>query len=489
MRKREILALALSAVVIFGVLGAFVALRTSQTKQASVGDEGLAQIQRIVEQAKNGQIAWEQASAQIRSILGLDFGLGNIFENSPPVTVIEEGSGVEPASYIVFGVDTNGDNIADEIYAKSGDNGAIAFSGNNAAAVIQAAINALPNGGKVLIKRGIYSITASINLASNIALVGEGPGTVLRIPDGFNADLNVIYGSNVSRVLVANLKIDGNKANNSSGTMHGIYLSSVTYSEVRGCWVENMWSYGIYLRSSSNNNIISGNIVQGSGSYGIRISSSSNNTVTGNIVQGNGSYGIYLDSSSNNNTVAGNTVQGNGSYGIRIYSSNNNTVVGNTVQGNDDRGIVLHYSNNNTVTGNTVQGNNYYGIHLNASNNNTVVGNTVQGNSFHGIYIYYSNNNTVVGNSVLGNSQATDNYYDGICVNYNSSNNFISGNVVRHQGLTNQHRYGINVNSSDCYGNFIHGNDLYQAGKTGDYNDAGTGTIYHNNRTSEGWVA
>jgi parallel beta-helix repeat protein len=485
MRKREILALALSAVVIFGVLGAFVALRTSQTKQASVGDEGLAQIQRIIEQAKNGQIAWEQASAQIRSILGLDFGLGNIFENSPPVTVIEEGSGVEPASYIVFGVDTNGDGIADEIYAKSGDNGAIVFSGDNAAAVIQAAINALPNGGKVLIKRGIYSITASINLTSNIALAGEGPGTILRIPDGFNADLNVIYGSNVSRVLVADLKVDGNSANQEleDQMQLGIYLSSVTYSEVRGCWVENCNYDGIYLYSSSYNTI-TGNTCQGN--YGgIYLYSSSYNTVEGNTFQGNEIEGIYL-SFSGNNTVEGNTCQGN-FEGIYLYSSSNNTISGNTCQGNKI-GIYLYSSSNNTITGNTCQGNRLDGIVLDSSSYNTVSGNTCQGNSLEGIVIYLSSHNAVVGNSVLGNSQGADDTYDGIFV-VDSDYNLISGNVVRHQGLTNQHEYGINIASPDCDGNLVINNDLYQAGKTGDFNDDGTNTIYHNNRTTTGWVA
>jgi hypothetical protein len=61
--------------------------------------------------------------------------------------------------------------------------------------------------------------------------------------------------------------------------------------------------------------------------------------------------------------------------------------------------------------------------------------------------------------------------------------------VVRHMGLTNQQKYGINITLPDCDNNLVHGNDLYQAGKTGDYNDAGTGTIYHNNRTTAGWVA
>jgi parallel beta-helix repeat protein len=287
---------------------------------------------------------------------------------------------------------------------------------------INAAISAISSvGGTVLLLEGTYNITGSVNLASNIALVGQGPGTVLRIPDYFNANLSVIYGSGISRVLVADLRVDGNRAHNMSGTMHGIYLTPVTYSEVRNCWVENMRDFGILLLASSSNNIISGN-----------------------TCRGNGGHGIHLYSSSNNNIISGNTCLGNVQDGINLFAS----------------------CNYNTIVGNAFQGNSYHGIHLTSS----------------------CNNNVIVGNSVLGNSQYADNTYDGIRVTSNSDYNFISGNMVRHQGLTNQQRYGINVNSSDCGGNLIHGNDLYQAGKTADFNDAGTGTIYHNNRTSEGWV-
>ena len=471
--------LALSALVIFGALGAL-ALRTSQTKQAR--DEGLAQIQRIIEQAQNGQITWEQASAQIRSILGSDFGLGNIFENSPPVTVIEEGSGVEPASYVVFGVDTSGDGIADEIYAKSGDNGAIAFSGTNAAAVINAAISALPNGGKVLIKKGTYSITASINLASNIALVGEGPGTILRIPDNFNADLyGVIAGSGVNHVLVANLRIDGNKANQTAGTQVGIYFTSVTYSEVRRCWVENTRSAAIAFYSDVNHSTIAKNTCRGNDGYCIYLYSSHNNTVIGNTCQGNSNYGILLGNS-NNNTVAGNTCQGNGAHGIYLTYANGNAVVGNTCQGNGACGIFVYgYNSHNAVTGNTCLGNANAGIEVNSnSSSNTVVGNICQGNGGDGILLAHgSNNNIVAGNSLLGNSQMTDNANDGIRVMYDCNYNLISNNIVRHQGLTNQQRYGISIDSADCDGNLVVNNDLYLSGRAASLNDAGTGTVLH----------
>jgi parallel beta-helix repeat protein len=197
----------------------------------------------------------------------------------------------------------------------------------------------------------------------------------------------------VSRVLVADLKVDGNSANQEleDQMQLGIYLSSVTYSEVRNCWVENMRR----------------------------------------------GLGISLDSSSNN------------------------TITGNTCQGNGD-GIFLYFSSYNNIVGNTIQGNDLYGIEF-----------------------YSSSNNTVVGNSVLGNSQGSAWTFDGIYINYECDYNLISSNMIRHQ---DKQMYGINIASSDCDNNLVINNDLYQAGSTQDFYDAGTGTVYHNNRTTAGWV-
>ena len=201
--------------------------------------------------------------------------------------------------------------------------------GTDDQAEINAAISSLgTSGGSVILLEGTYSITGPINLASNVALIGQGPGTVLRVPNAFNANLNVVSASGVSRVVVANLRIDGNRANQTAGIMNGVYFYNVTYGEIRSCYLENLRGEGIYLYSSNNN------------------------TVSGNTCRGNYYEGILLDRSSNN-TVSGNTCQGNNSDGIALYRSSNNTVSGNTCQGNYYEGIFLWESSNNNICGNT----------------------------------------------------------------------------------------------------------------------------------------
>jgi len=311
---------------------------------------------------------------------------------------------------------------------------------------INAAITALGAiGGTVILLEGTYNITASINLASNVTLIGQGAGTVLKIPNAFNANLNVISASSKNRVLVADLKIDGNKANQGSFGQfnYGIYFNTVTHSKVVHCWVEDMCNDGITLDTSDNN------------------------TITGNTCQSNRTHGIYL------------------------FASNNNTIMGNNCQSTDmGAGLYLDTdSNNNTIMGNNCQNNGDVGIGLGGCSNNTITGNTCQGNSYEGICLTLANNNTITGNTVIGNSQDADNTYDGIIIGYDSDYNNVGENTVRHAGGAKQHRYGINIETVDCDGSLVINNDLYLAGKTADYGNAGTGTIYHNNRTTAGWVA
>lgn len=222
---------------------------------------------------------------------------------------------------------------------------------------INAAIGNLPaGGGSIYLREGTYVVSDNIIISkSNVALVGAGASTVIKIKDAKNANMSVIYASGEDNLLVQNLRVNGNAVNQTSGTMRGIYLYSVKNSKIVDCWVENLREYGIYLQSSSNNTV-TGNTVQGNS-----LDNSNNNTITGNTCQGNGQHGIYLTASSNN-TVTGNTIQGNDNHGIYLsFSSDNNMVSINMVVGNSqatdntDNGIQVSQSNYNNIQGNTVR--------------------------------------------------------------------------------------------------------------------------------------
>jgi len=229
--------------------------------------------------------------------------------------------------------------------------------GENDQVEINAAIDNLPAiGGSIYLREGTYFVGDNIIISkSNVALVGAGASTVIKIEDAKNADMSVIYASGKDNLLVQNLRINGNAVNQTSGTMRGIYLYSTKNSKIVDSWVENLREYGIYLQSS-NNNTVTGNTIQGNS-----LDNSNNNTITSNTFQGNGQHGIYLTASSNN-TVTGNTVQGNDNHGIYLSSSSdNNTVSINMVVGNSqatdntDNGIQVDNSNYNNIQGNTVR--------------------------------------------------------------------------------------------------------------------------------------
>jgi len=89
----------------------------------------------------------------------------------------------EPASYIIW-------KEGDQIYAKDGHTGQIPFKGKDVATVIQSAIDALVDGGRILVKRGTYPCSNTINLKEKVTLEGEGiEATILNFAsdvDGIN---------------------------------------------------------------------------------------------------------------------------------------------------------------------------------------------------------------------------------------------------------------------------------------------------------------
>ena len=359
--------------------------------------------------------------------------------------------------------------------------------GENDQGEINSAIGALgTTGGMVLLLEGTYDIRGSINLASNVALVGQGAGTVLRIPNGQNKEIRVIYGYKITRALVASLRVDGNKANQTTGYMYGIYFNKVSFSEITNCWYENARRFGIYLYFS-NDNIVTGNTCRGN-STGIVIQSSDNNTVANNVSHENGGSGIYLNGSFCN-TLSGNTCRGNSGDGIGSKASHRCTITGNACRGNGAKGIYLETSHANNITSNTCQANGADGIAIASSHINIVTSNVCRENPFNGIRLYSSNNNNITGNTLLENSQAEDNYHANIKLQ-NSDYNLISSNVCRRGTKTNKPAHGINIDDNACDRNVVHGNDLYDSGTTGDLNDSGMGTLKRDNRNKvgTGWL-
>lgn len=268
------------------------------------------------------------------------------------------------------------------------------------------------DGHTIQVDAGIYFEHVTVD--KSISLIGE---------DEHNTTIDGSRNGTAILVSADNVSISGFTVQNSGhlGSESGIYMYNSTFSHIsHNLMIHNKygvkfdWSDnnilesnvvlenddGIYLTSSSSNNIIDNNVVEGN-LFGITVGAS-NNIITNNSVTGSG-RGIIV--SSENNMLADNIVGLTTGDGILLIgsSSNNNTLIGNTVDSNEGCGIRIHSSSNNTLQSNTVSCS-VEGIFVfTESNNNNLVGNTLSANT-RGIYLlHYSMNNRLVANTAANN--------------------------------------------------------------------------------------
>jgi len=318
-------------------------------------------------------------------------------------------------------------------------------SGSGDESTINSALSALPAGGGIVyLTDGTYILSNSINAPNNTTIAGAGAATILTIPNAQNGSYSMIANSDTSNgthVVIQNLLIDGNKANQSSGSMKGINFFHMGSTTRDGGKITN-----VVVRNMFDNSFA-----------GIYVSASGNNTIIGNTVQSNGNDGILL-SASTYNSVIGNVVLGNGAVGINI-SGNFNTVTGNTTQTN------LH------------------GIEVN-TNNSTVTGNSVLSNTSRGIWVGgNSTSNTISGNKIYDNGGATAN--DGIYFTLNASKNSITGNDITDSSCSSTCN-AINISSGGAASNYLSANHFIGDGThAAAIADSGANTIYANQPKTE----
>jgi len=160
------------------------------------------------------------------------------------------------ASYIVY--------YQDNFYAQNGTTGIIDYSGTDAATVIQAAIDALTEGGLIVLRRGIYNLTNCIRVSKAIHFLGE-EGAILRVDDGAQNSTNPfnILEVNGDKAKIENIELDGNTTSNSNfaGTtldpapanpniQSGIVVRSGQNVEISNCYIHDTWNAGIWLAAT-----------------------------------------------------------------------------------------------------------------------------------------------------------------------------------------------------------------------------------------------
>ena len=333
---------------------------------------------------------------------------------------------------------------------------------------INAAIAALPTGGgEVKLSDGTFTISATIVFnKSNMTVSGQGNGTIVKIVDQNNTDFECFWYDPyfpVSNVMVRDLAIDGNKANQAAGRMQGINWQNMTHFGIFNVYIYDIRGFGIYSNNSTGG-IIKNNVIVNCSITGIYLAAGANqNEVEGNMVKTDTSdaRGIRIVDSEDNTIAHNQLIAPLATSGVGIYSDGAGSSSGNRYLGNYISGWgfgIFHRQGGGAsvadqliISGNTINSaGQWSGISLNYCGYALITSNKIYNCKRHGIYIYGCDYSVISGNEIIGNSQQTDNLFDAINV---ESCNYcvITGNSVHHGGGAKWHRYNVNLDASSTH--------------------------------------
>lgn len=193
----------------------------------------------------------------------------------------------------------------------------------------------------------------------------------------------------------------------SNGRFGLILRSTCADSIVTGNDVSQNSDIGIYVSSSSN--VISNNNCSYNGNSGIFLESSNANKIENNTCYSNDVDGISLKSLSMNNSLSNNICLHNSNVGVLLNNADGNDLVNNTCSQNVVCGLQLQSADANRASTTGIFGNGY-GIYLTSSNGNQFQLNRIENNTNRGIYINTGSYNIVWNNTIAYNNGAGDSY-------------------------------------------------------------------------------
>lgn len=261
------------------------------------------------------------------------------------------------------------------------------------------------------------------------AIPGSDTGLSMNISSG-----NTIGGSNfmARNVMSGNANFGMWLNNVDNSLIEGNYVGL----DSTGVGSEGNTNDGISIQGGSDGDTIRGNIIGHNSQRGIDMNAVNNTTIEDNIIgmdttgitaAANGNTGIYMETSSNNNIIQ-NNYTGFNTNGIEVIDSDNNLFYGNYVglakdgtslAGNTTHGFRTGLGSlNNTYGGaasgqrNYVSNNGFHGIFFDGgSSSHTVKGNYVgcdtsgliaKGNADSGVFMLDESDNVTIGGSAAG---------------------------------------------------------------------------------------
>lgn len=342
---------------------------------------------------------------------------------------------------------------------------------------VQAAIDSIPDGGKVLLLEGTYNLTATVNLIADLILEGEGRATVV----SKSGNSPAIQATNVAGVIVRDLLVDGPGTAQTSG--HGVVLSGVTDGAVEGVEVTDCRD-GIRLTGSSARCRVTRCRVRVC-NVGIRAGDTNDTgadlAVVDNLVglgAGNAPTSEGISTRVPRTQIMNNRLLNCTGIAIQVIAglpgANDCAVVGNFIRGdgagNPADGIRVA-PDRVLVQGNTVLQVGV-GLRFTGGARCVVVGNLFD-LSWNSAIVTAGGYHLIVGNHILRSGQQTHNTFAAVRVQ--GTKESIQANAIKHAGEAVQAIYGISIEGAvDA---FVTDNDLRESGFTASLNNAGVGTV------------
>lgn len=306
------------------------------------------------------------------------------------------GGGKPYATAVVAASDSTATGAASADYVCSGtaDQG-----------TINTAINSLTVGGRVLLLEGTYNITGDINISgkSNITLEGIKRGAVLKIPNSTSGTIRCISVDSSSGIAIKNIKIDGNKANNGSGSHMGVYVVSCTNVLIDNVECGNTRAGPLSIDYSEDVIVNGCHFHNGGVGFGVgRVATEevANLIISNCTVYANRGSNILLYKNTNS-VIVGCTISIplQNAYLVQVYECNGVTIGGNELI--DGSAGVFCDQDENPNTAISIVGNRFYDcgnetIYL-AGTSCTVSGNHVFG-SWNGVSLWDAKSCSITGN-------------------------------------------------------------------------------------------
>lgn len=306
---------------------------------------------------------------------------------------------------------------------------------------IQTKINSASGGDKVIIPPGFYTVSSAIVLNKNVAISGEGFGTILNFTGTGN--ISAFNVTDVSGISLSNFKLIVD------GDANGILVYASNDITIENLFIEGNLKIptaerrAINLRGTINSKVIENTITGKNWDTGIRIDNNFNGNITDlhNLIYGNILYDLGTEPDLSNSIATGTAIENEANLSTstkyNIYSGN----IVNNVRGHGIRVIECRYC---TIENNIVSNTNRSGVWLKDTNYSLISNNVInfvatKGDSHAGIYLGVNNEyNSVVGN-IVHNSKT-----QGINISALSNNNFISNNRLYENDLGNISDSGSN---------------------------------------------